>query len=65
MKVAIIVINILDVVLFLFFNYNPSAKKTSGLFNNNTSKINNIIKALVSYKYTKPKENSIEEIPYI
>ena len=65
MKVAITATNILDVVFFLFSNYNPSVEKTSGLSNNNTNKVNNITKALVGYKYTKPKENSIEEILYI
>ena len=65
MKVAITATNILNIVLFLFSNYNPSVEKTSGLSNNNTSKVNNIIKALVGYKYTKPEENSIKEILYI
>ena len=64
-KVAVTATNILDVVLFLFFNYNPSVEKTSGLSNNNTSKVNNITKALVGYKYTKSKENGIKKIPYI
>ena len=65
MKVAIITTNILNTALFLFSNYNPSVEKTSSLFNNNTNKVNNITKALVGYKYTKFKENSIKEIPYI
>ena len=65
MKVAVTATNILDVVLFLFSNYNPCIEKTSNLSNNNTSKVNNIIKALVGYKYTKPEKNSIKEIPYI
>ena len=64
-KVAIIATNILDIVFLLFFNYNPSAEKTSGLSNNNTSEVNNITKALVGYKYTKFEENGIKEIPYI
>ena len=65
MKVAVIATNILDAVPFLFSNYNPFAKKTSGLSNNNTGEVNNITKALVGYKYTKPEENSIKEILYI
>ena len=65
MKVAITATNILNIVLFLFSNYNPSVEKTSGLSNNNTSKVNNITKVLVSYKYTKPKENGIKKILYI
>ena len=62
---AVTATNILDTVPFLFSNYNPSAEKTSSLSNNNTNKVNNITKALVGYKYTKLKENSIKEIPYI
>ena len=65
MKVAITATNILNMALFLFSNYNPSVEKTSGLSNNNISKVNNITKALVGYKHTKPEENSIEKIPYI
>ena len=42
---AIIATNILNAAPFLFSNYNPSVKKTSGLSNNNTSKVNNITKA--------------------
>ena len=42
---AIIATNILDAAPFLFSNYNPSIEKTSGLSNNNTSKVNNITKA--------------------
>ena len=64
-KVAVTATNILDVVPFLFSNYNPSVEKMSGLSNNNISKVNNITKALVGYKHTKPKENGIEEILYI
>ena len=44
-KVAIIAANILDAAPFLFSNYNPSTEKTSGLSNNNASKVNNITKA--------------------
>ena len=65
MKIAITATNILDAVPFLFSNYNPSVKKTSSLSNNNTSKVNNITKALVGYKHTKPEENGIKDIPYI
>ena len=65
MKVAVTTTNILDTAPFLFSNYNPSVKKTSSLSNNNTSKVNNITKALVGYKHTKPKKNGIKEIPYI
>ena len=65
MKVAVTATNILDVVPFLFFNYNPSVEKTSGLFNNNIGEVNNITKALVGYKYTKLEENGIKEILYI
>ena len=44
-KVAVIATNILDAAPFLFFNYNPSIEKTSGLSNNNASKVNSITKA--------------------
>ena len=44
-KVAVTATNILDAAPFLFSNYNPFTKKTSGLFNNNASKVNNITKA--------------------
>ena len=64
-KIAITATNILNTVPFLFSNYNPFAEKTSDLSNNNTGKVNNIIKALVGYKHTKPEENGIKEIPYI
>jgi hypothetical protein len=64
-KVAVTVTNILNIALFLFFNYNPSVEKISGLSNNNANKVNNITKALVGYKHTKPEENSIKEILYI
>ena len=44
-KVAVTATNILDTAPFLFSNYNPSIKKTSGLSNNNASKVNSITKA--------------------